>query len=145
MKKMLVLALLVVLNVGYAQKKYDEKNIDLTCSTSERHVTEALFQLGIKTDNFSQKYNIETMREVHAELMSTSKEKLTKIAANLKIKNDSGFVDLGLNLAHDDFKYGLCQKYLRKDATINTIAKEAYFLCRKSISEGAEQRPASCF
>ena len=145
MKKIIVLSCLLVLNIGYAQKKYDEKNIELTCITSERHVLEALFNLGIKTENFTQNYSIETLREVHAESMSKTKDKLTKIATDLKIKSNSGFVDLGLNAAHDDFKYGLCQKLLRKEASINTISKEAYFLCRKTITESSEQRPAPCF
>jgi hypothetical protein len=145
MKKILVLSCFLIMNFGYAQKKYDEKNIELTCITSERHVLEALFNLGIKTENFTQNYSIETLREVHAESMSKIKDKLTKVATDLKIKSNSGFVDLGLNVANDDFKYGLCQKYLRKEANINTISKEAYFLCRKTITESSEQRPAPCF
>jgi hypothetical protein len=128
-----------------AQKKYDEKNIDLVCSVTERNIVDVLFNMAARTDNFNKEYSIETMREVHADSMGEVKDKLSKIAADLKIKNDSGFIDLGLNSANEAFKYGLCEKFKRKTASINTIAKEGYFLCRKTINEGIEKRPPPCF
>lgn len=145
--KKIICALIMVAfycNVN-AQKKYDEKNIDLVCSVTERNIAEVLFNLAVKTENFNKEFSLETLREVHADSMVEAKDKLSKIAAELKIKNDSGFIDSGLNSANEAFKYGLCEKYKRKAASVNTIAKEGYFICRKTINEGVEKRPLPCF
>jgi hypothetical protein len=128
-----------------SQTSSNEKNIELLCSGGEKDVREVLFFLSVKTNNFTQNYTIETLREVYAEAMSMSKEKLTAISQKLKMKNDSGFVDLVLGSVEINYKYGLCQKYMRNEAAINTLAKEAYFLCRKTIVEKIEQRPPPCF
>ena len=128
-----------------AQTTRNEKNIEMVCSGSEKDVKEVLFFLSVKTNNFTQKYTIETLREAYVETMSMQKEILTGISEKLKMKNDSGFVDLVLALAETNYKDGLCQKYMRNEAAISTLAKEAYFLCRKTIVEKIEQRPPPCF
>jgi hypothetical protein len=136
---------LLLANTANSQSKFDEKIIDTTCSFVEKNVLFVLSNLASKTNNFNDRYTIEVLREVHSESMAEIKTKLQRISSDLRMKSNSGFIELGLNSAFEDFKYGLCQKYQRKEANVNSLAKESYFLCRKSISEGYEQRPMPCF
>ena len=137
--KYMVIFLAFMTTHCFAQKSHVTlEGIEIICKGGEIDSIDALIFLAARTDNF-ENLNIESVRASYIMSMNLAKDKIN----NKKIDVQSH--DIFLSIASDNFKYALCEKLKRPKADIATIAKESYFLCRKTLSGGGEVRPLPCF
>ncbi len=84
---------------------------------------------------------MEQIRSVHNRLL----EKMNLMFNEPRFKSLVDMKDIMLDTSSKAMKYGLCEKYRRSSASIETIAGEMYFICRKTITSGKDATPNACF
>jgi hypothetical protein len=127
----------------HSQSKYDEKLISTVCEASRANSIFILRKLSIESNSFKNQLTIETLKKVYMKQLIEDKERIQEITKN--DPNSIKHIDFLLNSSKSSYKYALCEKYKRRDASIETISAESYFLCRESISTEKETRPNPCF
>ena len=143
MRKIILIFLITLTNFSYSQSKYDEKIVELVCDTSKTDSIYILGKLSLESNSFRNPITIETLKKVYIRQLSEDRERVLQMS-----KTDPGVIksmDFLLNSSKSSYKYALCEKYKRREASVETISSEAYFLCRESISTEKEQRPKPCF
>ena len=127
----------------FAQSGNGQQTINVVCEGSKSDAILILKELNIEANKNSMPLSIETLRKVYVKRLNVDIEMLNK-----ELKNSPNFsktYDVFLNSFKSNYKFALCEKYKRRDASSDTIASEAYFLCRETISTGRESRPNPCF
>jgi hypothetical protein len=134
-----IAALLCFPFMGYAQSNsFTSEQIETVCKMSESDAVNALANLAISSNNFKD-LTLEKLRNSYIESMINERERLKVIEANTKLYQSL------LDSSSENFKYALCQKITRPSATAKIISSEIYFLCRKTVTSGVEQKPPPCF
>jgi hypothetical protein len=145
------LALLMMLFVSYgsnlwAQNKvYDEQAIHTVCKLNADQVeviNRKLYFLTLgKVDNI----RIETLRETYALAMKETLERTQINTEKMPASQRSEWIRVITSTTSTAFKYGLCQRYRRPDAKVETLSSEFYFMCRKEAVEGVPMKAEPCF
>ena len=124
--------------MGYAQSSsFSSEQIETVCKMSESDAVNALANLASNTNNFKD-LTLEKIRNSYIESMISERERLKEIS-------NTNLYQILLDKSSENFKYALCQKFSRQSATIKVISSEIYFLCRKTVTSGVEQKPTPCF
>ncbi len=142
-KKIFFIFTFIFSNSVYSHSKYDEKIIEVFCDSSRTNSINILGKLSVESNSFRNPISIETLKKVYVRQLNEDKERLLQMS-----KTDPSVIkvmDLFLNSSKGSYKYALCEKYKRREASIETISSEAYFLCRETISTEKEQNPNPCF
>ncbi len=133
-----LIVLLCIPIMGFSQShSFTSEEIENVCKLSETDALNSLVNLSVNTNNFKD-LTLEKIRNSYIESMINERERLKGIA-NTKL------YQIILDSSSDNFKYALCQKLNRPSATAKIISSEVYFLCRKTVTTGIEQKPNPCF
>lgn len=137
--KSILLALVSFFSLnGFAQNNsYDPQLVEQVCKNSENSAINALQNLSARTDNFKD-LNLEKIRSSYVNSMNFERERIKSII-------NTPTYQIILDSAEANFKFALCQKLSRPSASVTEIVSELYFLCRKTINTGKEQKPEPCF
>jgi hypothetical protein len=119
------------------------------CQVKLEDVSQILKRLNIVTMNRNEnRITIEALRETHTLAMKDALDAMRKVEPGTSQKARSDHTEMMLAIsegASKAFKYGLCQRFRRPEARIETIATEYYLMCRAHVVTRSPIQEDSCF
>lgn len=130
----------------WAQNKvHEEQAIHTVCKSMSDQVEVINQKLYSVTQGRVDNIKMETLRETHALAMREVLDRAQRGTEKMPASQRSDWIRVMTNTTSTAFKYGLCQRYRRPDAKVETLSSEFYFMCRQEAVEGIPMKSDPCF
>ena len=125
------------------EQSIPEEAVELMCDNARNQALHILLDLEIKLIKNAGNRKLESYREVFIEGLISER---TRLGSKIKKDKDySNLLSISLLVAEENYKFALCEKFIRQDAKPITIAEEAYMACRIDLTLNQRSKKRDCF